>query len=175
MVQGMAISFFIRIVKQNLIDELKGNQIIEKALLSMLSDKTTSIIKNRKIIDEYGGTNTCVLNGFIFSLISLWDYGIYKNDYSLFKFYEDSLKNILKNYNLGFWSYYDLKGTVASAFYHRLHINMLTWINSVSPDRIYVSNILKWKIGMKIKVIYVFFKAFQKFTNLSKSDTLDTQ
>lgn len=174
MVQGMAISFFTRIVKHKLIDKIEGDNIIEKALQSMLSDKTTTIINNQKIIDEYGGTNTGVLNGFIFSLISLWDYGVYKNDYSLFKVYENSLKNILKKYNFGFWSYYDIKGTVASGFYHRLHIEMLMWVNSVSPNNIYEKNIKRWKIGIKLKGIYVFFKAFQKFSHLSKTDTLNS-
>ncbi len=174
MVQGMAISFFIRIVNLNLFDKQQGSQIIEKALESMISDKITAVVKEQKIIDEYGGTNTGVLNGFVFSLMALWDYGVLKNDFTLFNTYESSLKAILKYYNFGFWSYYDIKGTVASAFYHKLHIQMLMWIDSVSAEPIYKSHIRKWKTGLKLKIIYVLIKAVQKFSNLSKTDTLNT-
>jgi heparosan-N-sulfate-glucuronate 5-epimerase len=175
MVQGLAISFFIRTVNLKLIDETKGKQIIEKALDFMLSGKTISIYKDCKIIDEYGSTNTCVLNGFIFSLISLWDYGVFKNDFSLFQTYENSLNNILKKYHYGLWSYYDIKRIIASSYYHRLHINMLTWLNTVAPDDIYKSSLKKWKRGLYFKAFYILAKAFQKFFNLSKIDTLDTK
>ncbi|MFZ4401728.1 MAG: D-glucuronyl C5-epimerase family protein [Bacteroidales bacterium] len=176
MTQGLAISFIIRMKNLNYLDEAKADIAIEKALIAMLSDKTTTIFNNKKIIEEYGNTNTCVLNGFLFSIMGLWDYGVYKNDYTLFNQYQSSLRNILDFYKFGFfWSYYDVKGLVASAFYHKLHINMLKWLNSVNPDRLYSKTIKIWKIGLYFKFVYIFVKAFQKLINLSKIDTLDTK
>jgi len=100
--------------------------------------------------------------------------GFIKMIIHFFKTYESSLKNILKFYKYGLWSYYDIKGTIASAFYHRLHIQMLKWLNIVSPDPVYGSYLRRWRIGMNLKIVYVLIKASQKFSHLSKMDTLNT-
>jgi len=88
-----------------------------------------------------------VLNGFIFSLFGLYDYYIATYDSTAFTlFYEgiESLKNNLCRYDSGDWTYYDCLGLKASLSYHKLHIEQLKALYSITNDEFFMYYAKKW-------------------------------
>lgn len=81
------------------------------------------------IFQEYVSRyNLSVLNGWIFSIFGLIDITKVTNEQK----YKDilnktikTLSNNIKKYDRGFWSNYDIKGTIASPAYHDVHIMQL--------------------------------------------------
>ncbi|MBZ5681549.1 MAG: D-glucuronyl C5-epimerase family protein [Acidobacteriia bacterium] len=78
-----------------------------------------------------------VLNGWIFALYGLYDL--------VFVVHEERFRNALEStvhaltaflpkFDAGFWSYYDRSSTLASPFYHRLHIAQLRIMQKSFPD-----------------------------------------
>ena len=89
---------------------------------------------------------------------------------NLFKIYIDDLKALLPRYRLLYWSYYDLGGTVASCFYHRLHIDMMEVLYKLTDDKIFLEYAQRWKKGLHYSCVFILIKAFQKCLNLKKMD-----
>lgn len=119
------------------------------------SNNEDYLIKARKAIDfmlipiENGGTacyqgddlylyeytnKACVLNGWIFSIFGLYELNIVTGE----QYYREvlnktisTLENSLERFDNGFWSMYDLGGTITSPFYHDLHIAQLEALSRV--------------------------------------------
>jgi hypothetical protein len=69
-----------------------------------------------------------ILNGWIFALYGLHDLTIADDFREAKEALAAALSALLANlhtYDAGFWSFYDTSGTLASPFYHRLHIAQL--------------------------------------------------
>ena len=69
-----------------------------------------------------------VLNGWIFAVFGIYDLMLFTKDNEVKKIYENTINTLelsLSSYDLGYWSYYDLHGRIASPFYHSLHISLL--------------------------------------------------
>ncbi|MGB5989340.1 MAG: D-glucuronyl C5-epimerase family protein [Marinifilaceae bacterium] len=173
MAQGLALSFLIRCSKLGFVDERKSVVIIELTKEFMLSSRILNLTKTGRIIEEYEGTNTNVLNGFIFALYGLYDYGLFVNDMSLFNEFEKTLCSNLENYRILLWSTYDSKHTISSRYYHNLHINMMKSLSDITNKTIYLRYAKVWKLGDKIFPIFVVSKGIQKLFALNKIDTLD--
>jgi hypothetical protein len=173
MVQGLAISFFIRGTYHKILsyDEIKNS--LDLALKTMLSDKIVNHSVNGEIIEEYGGTKTNVLNGFIFAIYGLADYGKFTGDFSFFHRFEKSLYNILPVYDYYSWSYYDSKKLIASRFYHELHIEMLRSMYFFTRKEKYNEYYRKWEKAKTLSFIFILSKAIQKIAGLKKIDTLE--
>lgn len=82
----------------------------------------------------------CVYNGWIFAIFGLMDYVIVTDD----AFYKEALvKTIntlqrhLPNMDNGFWSMYREDKTIASPFYHRLHIAQLKILAEYTNDPLF--------------------------------------
>lgn len=78
-----------------------------------------------------------ILNGWIFALYGLYDLTIIDGDRKAREASEATLKALiayLDRYNAGFWSFYDTSGTLASPFYHRLHIAQLEALELTYPE-----------------------------------------
>ena len=115
-------------------------------------------------------SRTVVLNGWIFSLWSLYDYVKLTHDSRIEQTYQmtlATLEKILPLYDCRYWSYYDRSKRMTSPFYHRLHIAQLTVMYDITGREIYDEYAKKWK-----KYSESFFKpkraflakAFQKLT-----------
>lgn len=88
-----------------------------------------------------------ILNGWIFSLFGLYDFWLAFDDHSAWDIFWHSLNTLkrhLHNYDNGYWSYYDLRGHLASPFYHDLHINQLTALFMVDKDPIIAEQRDRW-------------------------------
>ncbi|KAG0726059.1 D-glucuronyl C5-epimerase B [Chionoecetes opilio] len=98
-----------------------------------------------------------VLNGFIYSLLGLYDLKEFSNDDSgnsraLFESGMKSLKTLLPLYDTGWGSLYDLRHFTTHVApnrarwdYHTTHITQLLLLASLDPDPILSSTALRWK------------------------------
>lgn len=170
MTQGLAISFLLRCAHWQLVDIEQVKPVMQKALSFMLSDTIVSKKQGHRFIEEFYVPGVSILNGAIFALYGLYDYCKECNDMNLFKVYIDDLKALLPQYRLFYWSYYDLKGTIASRFYHRLHIDMMEVLYKLTEEQIFLEYARKWKKGLHYSFIFIFIKAIQKCLNISKMD-----
>jgi hypothetical protein len=84
-----------------------------------------------------------VLNGYITSLLGVRDLAIFlkhKEASQLWQEGIETLKKIIKYYDLGFWSKYDLykaSVNIASPFYHRYHISQLELMYRLTGEKIF--------------------------------------
>jgi hypothetical protein len=91
-----------------------------------------------------------VLNGYIFSIWSLYDLKMICNDEKIENLYNRSIKNLTRNigkWDLGFWSRYDLwekHYNIASYFYHKLHIKQLKVLYRLTNEEIFIKYAKKW-------------------------------
>jgi hypothetical protein len=95
---------------------------------------------------------THVLNGFVFSLLGLYDaYLITNNEkyLKLFKIFIKVLKNNLVKYDLILWSKYDLF-QIADPLYHLLHIILLLGLYRLTHDIVLKNIAMRWMQGFKI-------------------------
>ncbi|MCL6572488.1 MAG: D-glucuronyl C5-epimerase family protein [Bacillus sp. (in: Bacteria)] len=73
----------------------------------------------------------------MFALYGLYDYILVQNSREVKTALNatiNALISYLPKYNAGFWSFYDLKGNLASPFYHRLHIAQLKALEVTFPQ-----------------------------------------
>lgn len=131
MCQSEGVSLLLRAYVSTKNDEYFN--LAKKAIEFMIKpicDGGTAIYNGDNIyFQEYvSDYNLTVLNGWIFSIFGLYDFTLvcsekkYKN---ILDNTVETLSKTLKKYDRGFWSDYDLKGTIASPAYHDLHIRQL--------------------------------------------------
>ena len=84
------------------------------------------------ILEEYpeGHQPNAILNGWIFALFGLYDFMLLSDApdgeiTSSWRASLDTLVELSHRYDRGYWSNYDLRGHIASPFYHDLHIAQL--------------------------------------------------
>ena len=173
MTQGLAISFLARAAHKKLINYDEAFAMLEKAKFAMLSELCVQNTTCGPIIEEYPGTSSYVLNGFIFSLYGLYDYGLLTGDYADFEKFEQSLACVTPDFDFRGWTYYDKKGLIASRLYHNLHLEMMKSMFLLTEKPVYNKFYKRWKKYERLYFIFVLFKAKQKLMGLSKIDTLD--
>jgi heparosan-N-sulfate-glucuronate 5-epimerase len=95
---------------------------------------------------------THILNGFIWALWGIYDYHLLTGDpeaSSLFKSLLGTITRHLGRYDAGFWSFYELTPqrikSLASPFYHRLHIVQLEIMHLMTDDEIFLFYANKWR------------------------------
>lgn len=95
---------------------------------------------------------THVLNGFIFTLWGVYDYYLASKDKTSLDIFSKGIETLVKklvDYDLGFWTSYDLssKGPVmpASFYYHRMHIQMMQVMFLITGKIIFKNFSEKWQ------------------------------
>lgn len=170
MTQGLAISFVIRCCRLGLIDRVKCSFIVEKAVKYMLSSEIVAEIdvngSKAKIIEEFYSPGHGVLNGFIFAIYGLYDYSVEFGKTDIFDLYIKYLKVVLPKFKKGLWSYYDLKSSISSKFYHRLHIHMMRVLYDLTGELVFKEYEIIWRKGLKYSLVYIILKSVQKLAKL---------
>ena len=90
---------------------------------------------------------TSVLNGWIYSALGIYDLMLFTKDDEVTGVFDktiDSIELSLDAYDMGYWSYYDLQGLIASPFYHNLHITLLDTLYKVTDIDSFKTRSEKW-------------------------------
>lgn len=122
--------------------------------------------------EEYpGGGPNVVLNGFITSLVGLYDLsetGEAQRAAELFQQGIQSLENNLHRYDLGYWSAYDLTGLVTTGSYHLYHIMQLWALYEMAGNETFKKYTSKWQGYRKGLRFYAFFLLTRGHTRLMR-------
>jgi hypothetical protein len=99
---------------------------------------TSRTMREGFLLEEYPAQKRDgVLNGWINAIFGLYDYLLVQSDASTaaaMNWTVDTLVACLPQYDLGFWSKYDLRGTIASPYYHNVHITQLKALELAFPE-----------------------------------------
>lgn len=97
------------------------------------------------------GVTSSVLNGWIFALFGLYDYILHTGSIEHQELMAQSSKTLEKKlplYDRGFWSDYDLTGTISSPAYHNVHISLLSVLAELVDSQImryYAKRFMKYE------------------------------
>ena len=93
-----------------------------------------------------------ILNGFIWAAWGVYDYCVATGSQEAGRLFDSAIQTLTKNmhrYDLGFWSSYELSGTllpmIASPFYHRLHIAQLRVMHQLTANDIFADYAARWE------------------------------
>lgn len=124
---------------------------------------TLPLEENRIVTESKYGTwfleysynqDQLILNGHIITLKGLYYYWQVTGDqraYDLFESGVKSVKQALPDYDTGNWSKYSNIDGEATEVYHRLHINLLTWLYDRTDDEYFLNYAEKWDQYLKEK------------------------
>lgn len=92
--------------------------------------------------------NSVILNGWIFSLWGLLELEIISPNVELNALNKKLNRSLVENMNLfdtGYWTKYENKKSIASPFYHDLHIEQLKAMYLITQDNTFKKYITKWE------------------------------
>jgi len=178
MAQGMVVSVLVRAA------QLEGNNkyldIAEKAVnifdfpvheFGVMSNFSDGGI----IFEEFPTSSTNgVLNGFIFSILGLYDLFTFTKNEKAKKLFTQSIQSLRKNimnYDAGYWSRYDLRSDrrLASIEYHKLHVELLEILYRITKDTYFIEIKNKWNgyyESLYCRIRFIFTKLVQKISQL---------
>lgn len=138
MAQGEASSLLVR---AHLIAPQRGYQrIARQAIAFMLGSGPQALVRDWgswQSLEEYPGDGfPAVLNGWCFALMGIEDLRVSTLDPAvglLVDSFAASLARALPQFDCGYWSRYSIGRSIASPFYHDLHIAQLRVLSRVFP------------------------------------------
>ena len=149
MAQGEACSMLLRAMLVK--DDSRYAESAKKAISFMLIPRrdggTTEYVGEDVYLYEFT-EQPLVLNGWIFSYWGLRDYAVASKNKEIEKVADATLQTMLKTlpqYDLGYWSRYDLTKRIASPFYHELHIAQLQVMYDLTGEEQFNHYAKKWK------------------------------
>lgn len=157
---------------------LRGYQLTDNELYLKQAEKALDIFERKidagGILDFYKGNPYYeeypsqpeaphVLNGMIFALFGLHEFSRLGNKRAKKIFDEGivTIENTLKNYDLGFWTKYDVADEVfygerninaCTAHYHNIHIKQLEVLYKTTGNEVVSQYLIKWKGYEKSKL-----------------------
>ncbi len=154
--QGQGISVLVRAYK-----ETKNEKYLDAAKRAFLSFEKNMDEGGVNFIDDKGNIwfeevivspPTHILNGFIWALWGVYDYYLVTGDEIAEKLFSRGVKTLetdIDEFDMGFWSLYELSGTklkmVASRFYHNLHIVQLEVMYRLTGKDVFRKYADKWE------------------------------
>ncbi|MBN1637649.1 MAG: hypothetical protein JW866_01690 [Ignavibacteriales bacterium] len=182
--QGRAISILLR--GYQLTNEKKYLELAEQALISFSipvnEGGVTSFTEWGPFYEEYTSSiPTLVLNGMIFAICGVYDFvRVFPDNKLARKIFDDginTLEKILPQYDLGYWSSYNLckaewypSVDPATIAYQKLHIIQLNLMFALTQEKIFKECADKFKKQIKIKNIIKMYK--KKYSALKKMGRL---
>src|SRR5207247_187919 len=114
-----------------------------------VTEKSTDYGWWYELFADEGGQNPRVLNGMMFTVLELHEYYTHTRD-SRAKFLYDQvilyLKNNLATYDGNGYTYYDSLKTIATHFYHKIHVDLLDKLYNLTSDPLFKKYRDKWKL-----------------------------
>lgn len=132
---------------------------------------TCRITQEGVILEEYPRHQPdTVLNGWVNGLYGLYDVLLVVDEVDMRDALEASLEALvtyLPRYDAGYWSLYDTRGTIASPYYHRVHLTQLKALELTFPAHSTILRSMRTRFeqqmasyGCRTKAFVL--KAFQK-------------
>ena len=154
--QGQAISLLVRAHAET--GERKYLNCAALAFRSFLADVAAGGVrfvdaeKNIWFEEYLVSPPTHILNGFIWAAWGVYDYFLATGSREAMGLFAAAVKTLdanLGRYDLGFWSRYELSGTllpmIASRFYHRLHVTQLRVMHRITSEKIFDLYAKRWE------------------------------
>ena len=153
MAQGEGISLLLRINqllgKQEYLDTAK--RAFQPFTVGVADGGVRDYLSEETIIFEEFPTEppSHVLNGHIFALLGVYDYGMAFEDPEAQKLFQDACIGLAKNlfrWDCGFWCLYDLHPThrLASRMYMKVHIQLLNILYDLSNQTEFQQTAIRW-------------------------------
>lgn len=101
-----------------------------------------------RFLEVPGKGNVPILNGWIFAMFGVWDFWLCTKELGALEFFDQcyvSLAMHLADFDLTWWSAYDLDGHVAKPFYHHLHVAQLSALCAIRGDAAVSAIAARWK------------------------------
>ena len=143
-----------------------------KFMLKPVEEGGTAYYKGNAITLEEASDELTILNGMMFSIWGLYDVWLLTRDSELKETLRGTVRtlaSLLKRYDRGYWSNYDLEKTIASPFYHDLHIEQLKVMYKLFGNEEFKEVYERWikyqKSFVKSKIAFV-VKAVQKLRKI---------
>lgn len=171
MAQGEGASLLVRAYKETCDEKyLKAaKQAVDFMCIPIAGGGCTQYMNNKLWFKEYI-EKPVVLNGWIFSIWGLYDYYKASNDQAYKNILDNAIQTLEKDmetFDYNYWSKYDMENTIASPFYHRLHIAQLQVMYELFDCEIFLRYAKKWEKYQenKLNCCKAFIiKAYQKIT-----------
>ena len=126
---------------------LAAKKAIDLMLTPLEEGGTSKYAENELFLMEFMDL-PCVLNGWIFALFGLYDLTLvceeekYKDALQLTL---NTLEKHLSDFDLGYWSKYDMEKMITSPFYHKLHIAQLKALIMIEPNSVFSEIMVKFE------------------------------
>ena len=153
-------------------DYLSAAIMAVKFMLRPVEDGGTAYYKGNTITLEEASDELTILNGMMFSIWGLYDVCLLTSEPGLKEKLMRTVRTLtvlLKRYDRGYWSNYDLEKTIASPFYHDLHIEQLKVMYKLFGNIEFKETYERWikyqNSVIKSKVAFV-VKAVQKLRKI---------
>ena len=154
--QGQAISLLVRAHAET--GETKYLNCAALAFRCFLADVASGGVrfsdaeKNIWFEEYLVSPPTHILNGFIWAAWGVYDYFLATGSREAMRLFAAAVKTLdtnLGRYDLGFWSRYELSGTllpmIASPFYHRLHVTQLRVMQGITSEKVFDQYATRWE------------------------------
>lgn len=90
-----------------------------------------------------------ILNGYIFSILAIYDYQEITGDSKAKIIWDECIQTLVKalpEYDLGYWSFYDLAGNISAYHYHRdIHIPLLYALHKITDEQLFLDTAIRWE------------------------------
>lgn len=160
MAEGLSLNVFAKAYKMtgDSIYINKGKRVLNAFLIPVSKGGIT--IKddtNKWWYEEYAAKdveNPRVLNGMIYNLLGLHEYYKVTGNKLAINLYNKGFNAVAENlhkYDNNGWSYYNIKGKLASIYYHKDHINLLEKLYKIRDKKILLKYKQRWEAHTKIK------------------------
>ena len=181
MSQGLLISFLIRYYR--LTKDSRALEIAKKAsdcFLYKAEDGGVKIFKNNSVLyEEYPvKPYSYILDGFIFSLLGLYDLYLCAKDEKLMELFDQGINGLCKNLDFwdfnNIWTWYGGHKTLSSPLYNKLNAVLLKVLYEITNKKLFLNYAdywnpkkLKWYNKIYIEFCqYIFNVAFYMKTKL---------
>ncbi|MFQ5824194.1 MAG: D-glucuronyl C5-epimerase family protein [bacterium] len=143
MAQGQGISLLLRVFQ--ILPEERILEITQRAFQAFLHPISEGGVVScfpdgSPVFEEFPtAPPSQVLNGHIFALLGIYDFGEFWNDKTAKELFQVAVKGLKKNffrYDTGYWNLYDLHPThrLASPMYMKVHVQLLTILAELTGD-----------------------------------------
>lgn len=166
LVQGQAVSVLVRafsVTSEGMYLEV-ANRGLKFLLKPIQQGGPCRITAEGPILEEYPSHQPrTVLNGWVSALYGLYDFLLLEEQAEVRRALDvsfEALLTYLPKYDADYWSFYDTLGTIASPYYHQVHITQLKALELTFPRHSTILRALRARFEVQWSSSLCYTKAF---------------